>query len=167
MRDKPRSLSRYIAIVLASILLAPSPLLHAQEQALADQENWSATQQEVWEQEQVYWQYLSAGEIDRFMTLWNEQFVGWPAGEGHPVGRSDIRNLAESVRTSPSYDLEPLAVNVYGDIGITFYRAIFTNREGEAVGASRLTHTWRKQAGEWTIIGGMSAPATDTASWKR
>lgn len=72
------------------------------------------------------------------------------------VSESDLR-----------YELEPLAVNIDRKIGITFYRVIHDNEKGETTGATRLTHTWRKQDGEWKIIGGMSAPATDTASWNR
>lgn len=169
MRDKPRSLVRYIAVVLASALLAPSSLLHAQEQALADREDWSGAQQEVWEQEEAFWTYLSAGKIDRFMTLWDEQVIDWPSSEDRPISRSALRSSVEEDASGSDlrYELEPLAINVYGVIGMAFYGVIFKSEKGEATGAGRYIHVWQKQDGEWKIIGGMSAPATDTASWER
>lgn len=169
MHGTPRTRARYMAVVFASALLSPSSLLHAQEQAPANQENWSATQQEVWEQEEVFWRYLSAGQVDRFMTLWDEQVIDWPSSEGRPISRSALRNSVEQDASGSDlhYELEPLAINMYGDIGMAFYGVIFKNEKGEATGAGRYIHVWRKQDGEWTIIGGMSAPATDTASWNR
>ncbi len=158
-----------MAGVAITLFYLPSEV-SGQEQTVADQENWSPTQKEVWEQEQAFWRYLSASEVDRFMTLWDGQVIDWPGSEGRPIGRSALRSSVEEDATSGSdlrYELEPLAINVYGDIGIAFYGVIFKNERGEPTGAGRYTHVWRKKGGEWEIIGGMSAPATDTASWKR
>lgn len=160
---------QWLAVIAAIALIVRPSRVRAQNQALADQEDWSATQQEVWEQEQVFWRHLSDGEVDRFMTLWDEQVVDWPSSEGRPVGGSALRSAVEEDASGSDlrYELEPLAINVYGDIGMSFYGVIFRNEKGEATGAGRYIHVWRKRDEEWKIIGGMSAPATDTASWMR
>lgn len=87
-----------LAVGASVVLLSVPTAVHGQEQALADQQHWSATQQEVWEQEQAYWGYLSAGKIERFMALFDKEFVGW-SGPGI-ISRAYARKMAGRVAES-------------------------------------------------------------------
>lgn len=165
MRDKPTSLVRYIAFVLASAVLARTSLLHAQEQALADQENWSAIEQEVWEQEERYWRLREARDFEGFMSLWDEDFVGW-SGPGI-ISREDIRRLVrkEFKRERDRelrYELFPRAVRAYGNVVATFYTAVFRDSTGAEADRARFHHVWRNDEGTWKIIEGLSAAPLDS-----
>lgn len=59
-------------------------------------QDWSQAQQEVWEREVAYWEAVEAADVERFMTLWDDRFVGWPASEEEPVSRSDLRGFVEA-----------------------------------------------------------------------
>lgn len=164
MHCNPRKLARYVAVaVTISVLVVPSAL-HAQEQRVANQEEWSPTQREVWEQEKKYWQLRNALDIEAFMSLWDEEFVGW-SGPGI-ISRADIRKIAAKVaeRRKPgalNYELIPRAVRVHGNLGITFYTAIFRDSTGAKMEEVRFHHSWRKENGQWKIIEGLSAAPLD------
>jgi ketosteroid isomerase-like protein len=151
-----------VAGVLVALMVGQPDVLHGQDSVSPEQEAWSSAQQEVWERERAYYQYLEQRDVDKFMSLWNERFVGWPQGSETPIDYSDLRQFVgdwfSELPEDRRYTLEPLAVNVYSDIGITYYRTV-TYDAGEKVSVARLHHVWRKRDGEWQIIGGMSAPA--------
>jgi ketosteroid isomerase-like protein len=46
--------------------------------ASASAQEWSAAQQEVWSMEEAYWERRQEGDVEGFMDLWDEDFVGWP-----------------------------------------------------------------------------------------
>lgn len=37
-------------------------------------------EQAVWQMEEAYWRYVQAGDVEHYVTLWHERFVGWPCG---------------------------------------------------------------------------------------
>ena len=32
----------------------------------------------VWRLEEDYWHFVSAGDVDSYVKLWRDDFVGWP-----------------------------------------------------------------------------------------
>ena len=122
-------------------------------------------EKEVWQGEQKYWDFRTAGKIDEYMSLWHDEFVGWPTGNARPGGRADIRKRIETelARTRPgSYKakLEPLSVRVFDDVAVVFYRAdtVRVDTAGTSVEAHLgITHTWKRTPQGWKIIAGMSA----------
>ena len=126
---------------------------------------WTQIQKDVWEMEERYWTSLKNGDLDGYMALWHSDFIGWPRDYNRPVNRDSIGTFIKSImdRSVPgslSYELKPYAVNVFGNIAIVFYshHSTYENLEGERVELrERITHTWMKYGGEWTIIGGISA----------
>jgi ketosteroid isomerase-like protein len=101
--------------------------------ASASAQEWSAAQQEVWEMEEAYWERRQRADVEGFMDLWDEDFVGWPYWAAEPMTKADIRQYAYELQGRDAAGRE-------------------ANRTG------RLTHTWRSHAGKWRIIGGMSSP---------
>jgi ketosteroid isomerase-like protein len=120
----------------------------------------SPQQAEVWNEEQNYFRYLNAKDLKGSLSLWDDNFVGWPDYQEHPVRRANIEfDTAEDFRTSkpdaPPIPLpKPESVSVYGDVAITFY--FWPEADESSPTIYRITHTWRKGPKGWRIIGGMS-----------
>jgi hypothetical protein len=55
---------------------------------------------EVWALEEAYWEYVQSGDVDHYLTLWHEDFIGWPCalGQMHPAGKSSIAEWVERIR---------------------------------------------------------------------
>lgn len=144
-----------IAVIL-SLVLAPAAIsaeLNAEEKS-------------VWELEEAYWVYVKNNDIDSYLTLWDERFVGWPGFSKTPMGKESITDWISPLHTDPAriydYELTQMAVRSFGDIVVAhylvqeFYRSAET---GEIISEDvpyRITHTWRKRNGQWQIITGMS-----------
>lgn len=61
----------------------------------------SAEQTEVWNAEQNYFRYLQSKDLKKYLSLWDDRFVGWPGYREHPVGKQDIEEyVAEQFRSS-------------------------------------------------------------------
>jgi ketosteroid isomerase-like protein len=123
-------------------------------------------EQEIWNLEKAYWEYVKANDLEQYRALWHEDFVGWPSFSPSPVRKDHITdwitaNISKGIKLQ-SYAIEQLAIHVTGDVAITHYRVKMNwlNSEGADAGTetSRITHTWIRTAGTWQIIGGMSAP---------
>jgi len=41
-------------------------------------QRFSPEQHEVWKEEVKYWDMYTSGKIDEYMSLWDEDFLGWP-----------------------------------------------------------------------------------------
>src|ERR1700689_3112559 len=49
-------------------------------------------QKEVWNGEQNYFQYLQSKDLKSFMSLWEDNFLGWPDYSDHPLRKPDIES---------------------------------------------------------------------------
>ncbi len=121
---------------------------------------------QVWGLEKAYWEYVKTNDLEKYRTLWHENFVGWPFVSSAPVRKDHITdwitiNTSKGVKLE-SYLIEPLAIHVTGDVAINYYRikANWATSEGAEVRKDvlRITHTWIRTHGTWQIVGGMSAP---------
>ncbi len=121
----------------------------------------SPRQKEVWQMEELYWKDVKDANATHYMTLWHEDFLGWPSFSPHPVGKDGIADTAAGWFAGfVSYEFLEKSVRVTGDIGITQYavRITRTAPDGQpATNITRITHTWLKTKNTWQIIGGMSA----------
>jgi ketosteroid isomerase-like protein len=114
--------------------------------------------------EETYWKNGKAADEAHYMSLWHENFRGWPRDQASPVG---MQGLGEAVqgkfarKGTLDYEILSQAVPVTGSIGITQYavRSRCTKTDGRKdTFDSRITHTWLKTETGWKIIGGLSAP---------
>lgn len=126
---------------------------------------------QIWGLEKAYWDYVKANELEKYRALWHQNFVGWPFVSPAPVRKDHITdwitaNTSKGIRLQ-SYSIEPLVIQVTGDIAINYYRikAVWTNSAGAEVKTDRMriTHTWLRTYGIWQIIGGMSSPVDEHA----
>ena len=53
---------------------------------------------EVWAMEDTYWRYVKAGDVEKYRTLWNEGFRGWPCHTEHTATKSTIAEWVQEIR---------------------------------------------------------------------
>lgn len=123
----------------------------------------STEQQQVWNQEEKYWEAVKAKDRDSYIALWDEDFVGWPYRFAEPIRKDQIRSDPFGMlqgRKLQSVQLEPKAVQLFKDVAVVHYLVTVQYKlSDDKVEAqiARITHTWRRNNGVWLIIGGMSA----------
>jgi len=134
--------------------------------AAAFGQNSAKDEAQIWQLEKAYWEYVKANDLEKYRTLWHENFVGWPFVSSAPVRKDHITdwitaNTSKGISLQ-SYSIEQLAIQVNGDIAMDYYRINVTwaNSAGAEVKTDRMriTHTWIRTRGTWQIIGGMSSP---------
>lgn len=73
----------------------------------------------VWQLEEAYRRYVQAGDVDSYVTLWHEDFVGWPCFSRTPSDKGGIGNWVRDIRDNRwklTYTLRPLAARTFGDV---------------------------------------------------
>ncbi len=115
--------------------------------------------------EHVYWRYVKALDVKGYRSLWNTNFVGWPAGSAHPVHKDHItdwmkRPVSEGRRVK-SYQLKFAAGQSFGkNLVVDYYWAttVWTGKNGDLPPDTlRMMHTWMRAGDRWQIIDGMAA----------
>lgn len=127
-------------------------------------------EEEVWSREVAYWGYLKAGEMDLWRELWHEEVVAWPDGEPGPLDKDGVIRLMSGIVDAADLgttevEIRRRSVQIYGDVGIVYYElhtAIPDGAGGLSPVRQRLTHTWLRTEEGWQIIGGMSAPLSNS-----
>ena len=131
----------------------------------------SKSVQQVWQREAEYWRHVKAGDVDAYVSLWHDKFIGWPCGQQHPKRKASIGDWVREVRDkhiSVATDLTQEGAEDFGDVVVVHYRftRVDTYPDGKVEGAgkqSKITHTWMKQGDSWLIIGGMCGMLPDSA----
>jgi hypothetical protein len=47
-------------------------------------------EQDIWNLEKAYWEYVKANDLEKYRALWHENFVGWPFVSSAPVRKDHI-----------------------------------------------------------------------------
>jgi len=156
----PRNLATLRArlpIVLGLFWMVTMPLAAAE---------MTADEQAVWRLEEQYWVYVAKSDLDGYLTLWDERFVGWPSFSPKPVGKDGIGGWIRPLHADPEqrfeYSLEPMAVRSFGDVVVAHYlvkERWVSVKTGQVTRSesSRITHTWKKRVNTWVIVTGMSS----------
>jgi ketosteroid isomerase-like protein len=118
---------------------------------------------EVWALEDDYWRYVKAGDVESYVKLWHEQFIGWPCDQDHPKRKAAIGDWVREIRDKKikvASDLTREGAQNFGNIVVVHYRftRVDTYPDGRVEGRgkwSKITHTWLRVGGTWQIIGGM------------
>lgn len=119
---------------------------------------------EIWQLEENYWKYVKEQDLKSYLTLWDENFIGYPANNiiGNKEHITDwIASLYKDKERKFNYELIRKVENVFGEIVIVLYDVKYTwiNSKNETVDTrnTKITHTWKKTDKGWLIIGGMGA----------
>jgi hypothetical protein len=157
-----KTLSRTMALFfLAIFLISPANRTTAQP---------SPDQQTLWSLEHDYFGYVESNNLTAYLSLWHNNFLGWPSVSPAPVRKDHITDWITS-QTSKGLvfkllKFEPAAIQVTGNIGVTAYWTTYKFADKNGVGESyrtRITHTWLRDGENWHIVGGMSMPETAQA----
>jgi hypothetical protein len=159
------------ALGMMTALLTTQPLLGKDEAEVMGtevKEHPSPAVEAVWEMEDTYWRYVQAGDVDRYLTLWHEDFIGWPCAMDamHPLGKGSIGTWVEEIRDEKvrfTYRIQREAGQDFGAVVAVHYSTPMTYAfpDGRITGADQLykfTHTWLWNGTGWQIISGMCAP---------
>ena len=101
-------------LVLAIFSIALALPLFAQEM--------SSQQKEVWQMEEAYWRDVKGFDEAHYMTLWHEDFLGWPRDQKMPIGKVALGEAVHrKFQRKGTLDYEFLSkwVEVAGNVGIT------------------------------------------------
>lgn len=158
---------RTLLIVLAALTVSAQP---ASSQSTPSSAATSDISQ-VWEREAEYWRYVKTGNVDAYVKLWHDKFIGWPCGTAHPKRKESIGDWVREVRDKRidvAVDMTQEGAEDFGDIVVVHYSftRVDTYPDGKVEGKgkqSKITHTWLKQGNEWLIIGGMCGTLSDVA----
>ena len=150
-------LLRVVACLLAGAL-AVSSAGTAQPQA-------SGSEQALWKLEHTYWRYVQDNDLRAYLSLWHEDFIGWPQTSASPIHKDHITDWITS-QTSKGLrfklgEFKPAAIQTIGDTSVVYYWMTYELLDKDGKGPAytfRITHTWLKDENDWRIIGGMSAP---------
>ena len=147
-------------IALISVLFFASSFLNP---VLADDMN--ADEEAVWALEEAYWDYATNNDIKGYLTLWDEDFVGWPGFSPIPAAKQNIADWIVRHHKDPAvrhyFEITPMAVRSFGDIVAVHYiadafRVDIASGHSEKIWINRITHTWKRTGNSWQIITGMS-----------
>ena len=126
----------------------------------------SPQQAEVWKGEENLQMYEQQKDLKRYLSIWDEHFVGWPDYDQRPAYKPEFEaSAAEEFRelrtTSPPLPPpRPEAVGLFGDVAVTHYFLPEADQSSPTV--FRITHTWQKGPAGWHIVGGMSCEVPRT-----
>ena len=150
-----RLLFAVLALALAS---GPAPSASA-DTPVAE----SASVERVWQREADYWRYVAAGDVDSYVALWDDRFIGWPCDQPHPLRKTGIGDWVRKVRDQHirvDAKLTREGAQDFGDVVVVHYSftRVDTYPDGKVEGLGvvrKITHTWMKVGPDWLIIGGM------------
>ena len=142
-------LSALVAVLSCTIFYATP--VSAQE--------WNAAQKEVWNNVETYWALDAAGNLDGFMSYFDENYMGWELDEPLPMDKRATRKFVEhsyKMEKTVLYNVKPVAINVIGDVAIVdyYYSRIRKDADGKEKSASgRWCDILKKQGEKWVLIG--------------
>ncbi len=118
---------------------------------------------EVWAREEDYWRFVKAGDVESYVALWHEKFIGWPCDQEHPLRKSSIGAWVQKVRDEKIQVASVMTregAEEFGTVVVVHYRftRVDTYPDGRVEGQgreSKITHTWMRVGPTWQIIGGM------------
>lgn len=126
---------------------------------------------QVWDREADYWRFVKEGDVENYVSLWHDSFIGWPCGQEHPKRKASIGDWVREVRDKQikvDSNLTREGAEDFGNVVVVHYRftRVDTYPDGKVEGKgkeSKITHTWMKVGDEWLIIGGMCGSLPDSA----
>jgi len=122
-------------------------------------------EKQIWQLEEKYWDTWVKGNIENYMSLLHEDFIGWPSSLESPADKDAAREFVQNYITQStpfSFEIKPAAIKIIANVSIVHYSLISKDKEGNQIGDSyRITHTWVEQDGIWKVMGGMSSKIND------
>ncbi len=119
---------------------------------------WSEAQKEIWNLEKKYWECIKNADVETHNNLLHDNIVSMRFRMSEPENKPEeieyIRSWVSGY-TLKSYEIEPLAIQLFDNVAIVCYYYKYTGNNRSDSG--RVTHTWMKQNDTWYLIGLMEA----------
>lgn len=149
-----------IALLLlgSGVAVAQTSRPDAQATEPSGAQDWSSEQAEVWGTVQELWRLSSALDLDSWFAKVSEDYRGWSITDDTPRGKSTWREQAQARFSAPrrvNHQLVPRAIDVHGDVAITYYHYAAVSRSEEgAFSTSRgqWTDIFRREGSDWKLL---------------
>ena len=122
-------------------------------------QEWSAAQKEVWKNVNDYWALMAKGDVNGFMEYFHADYMGWDVNSPVPSTKEQSKKwitYAYQGVTVPVYEINPLAIKIYGDVAFVHYYYAMAKeaKDGKKSSESgRWTDILMKQGNKWVMIG--------------
>jgi hypothetical protein len=162
-------ISRLFAALLLGLAAASAQAI---SESVATSPSESGSVSQVWAREADYWRFVKDGDVESYVALWHDRFIGWPCGQDHPKRKASIGDWVRKVRDDRiqvDAKLTREGAEDFGNVVVVHYRftRVDTYPSGKVEGKgkeSKITHTWMKVGDRWLIIGGMCGTLPDSAT---
>ena len=130
----------------------------------ANTEELTAAESEVWNLEEAYYQYAKNNDAQGYLSLFNDNVIGWPTMAPRPRGKNRASQWISEFHSNPNevwqYEIERLEIQSFDNVVVVHYRLrdyFQAAGSGEELRSHeyRISHTWLKSDGRWQIISGM------------
>ena len=146
-----------ITVFLIAILVFTPLVVHTFGKGISSQE------EKIWKLENKYFESWKQEDIEGIISIYHDNFVGWPTSSDLPAGKESARTFAEGTLDQLEiieFAIDPQAIKITGNLAVVhhFFSWSARDAEGKLIKyRQRVTHTWLNEDGVWKIIGGMSA----------
>jgi hypothetical protein len=116
----------------------------------------------IWGLEEACEAAFCAGDHEKSISFFHDQFLGWPEPTRPLMDRSDLLRWNEKegpALGSYTFKIERSGIRIIGNTAttnLTYYMAGKSSDGVEYEETHRWTHTWIKDDAEWKILTGMT-----------
>ncbi len=119
---------------------------------------WSVEQKDVWQHVKMYTSSIMKGDVEGFLKYFHKNFLGWNYNQLLPVDKATIKDelLHLQKREIASYNITPVAINIFNDVAIVhyYYSVAYKEIDGKKKAKKgRNTDILLKQKVKWVLIG--------------
>ena len=138
-----------ILLAMGTGVTSPTPVVS---------QTWSPEQEAVWATMQELWRYSTDLDLAAWFERVSEDYRGWTMGDAATRGKASWQEQAQARFSAPKrihYQLNPIAIDIFGDIAVTFYHyAAVTRSEDGALSTSRgqWTDVLRREGSRWRLL---------------
>ena len=122
-------------------------------------QTWTDSQLEVWESVQTYWDVAGKGDVNGFLSYFDDSFTGWPKTSATPHTKEQrskfVINEFKDTK-NVLYTITPLSIWVKDDFAFVHYVYTSLDKDGEGEekwSSGRWTDILMKKGGKWIMIG--------------
>ncbi len=123
-------------------------------------QQWSAEQQDVWAGVQKYWDVSAKGDVQGFLSYFDDSYMGWSNQSRIPQSKTNTSKWIENDMNNNSTvvsTITPLTIWVKGDFAYVHYTYAEITQDKKTGEKKTSSGTWTdilmKKNGKWVMIG--------------
>jgi len=150
---------------IAALFIIPVLFLFCQNQTSA--QNWSKAQLEVWQNVEDLWKANKNKDLDKFMSFFHEDFMGWAMTSPYPLSKQQVKDLIGHYLPKNElvlYNLRPMTILIKGNTAIVhyYYSQVQRDKQGhETSEKGRWSETYLKEGNKWLLLGDAGGAISD------